>query len=73
LTVKSSDGAVLYGPKRSAAGIIVDIPVPDAATSLSVTFSANSAAVKTTPAVRTDPQGTVEGASDLVIEIKLDK
>jgi hypothetical protein len=73
LTVKSSDGAVLYGPKRSAAGIIVDIPVPDAATSLSVTFSANSAAVKTAPAVRTDPQGTVEGASDLVIEIKLDK
>jgi hypothetical protein len=70
LSVKSNDGAILYNPKRTAAGIIVDITLPDAARSVSIAFSANASPVQSTPIVRTDPSGTVQG-TDLAITLRI--
>jgi hypothetical protein len=70
LSVKSNDGAVLFGPKRTAAGIIVDIALPDAARSVSIAFSANASPVQSTPIVRTDLSGAVQGA-DLAITLRI--
>jgi hypothetical protein len=71
LFIKSNDGAVLFGPKLSAAGIIVDIPLAGGVTSAVITFSENSSPVSTTPVTRTDPNGSAEGAGSLAIQVKI--
>jgi hypothetical protein len=71
LFVKSNDGTILFGPKLSAAGIIVDLPLPAAAASVVITFSETSTPVQTKPTVRTDLTGTVEGAANLAIQVRI--
>jgi hypothetical protein len=71
LFAKTNDGTVLFGPKISAAGITVDIPLSDAVTSVIVTFSRTSAPVQTAPAMRTTPTGTAEGSPSLAIQVKI--
>jgi hypothetical protein len=71
LTVKSSDGAALFARKRVAAGIVIDLALPDGTTSVSVTFAASALPLSPAPVVRTDPEGTVQGASRLAVEIRI--
>ncbi len=71
LFVKSNDGKVLFGPKLSAAGIIVDLPLADGVTSATVTFSETADPVQTKPALRLDVSGTVDGGKALAVEIKV--
>ena len=71
LFVKSNDGTVLFGPKLSAAGIIVDLPLAAGVTSAVITFSENSSPVNTTPVPRTDPNGSAEGAGSVAIQVKI--
>jgi hypothetical protein len=71
LTVKSSDGATLFARKRVAAGIVIDVALPDGANSVSVTFAASALPLPPAPVVRTDPEGTVEGATRLAVEIRI--
>ena len=71
LFVKSNDGKILFGPKLSAAGIIVDLPIPDGVTSATVTFSETADPVQTKPSVRTDVSGNVRGGKALAVEIKV--
>ncbi len=72
LTVKSNDGSTLFSRKRVATGIIIDVAVPDGATSVSISFAASALLQSTpTPAVRTEPEGTVEGPSRVAVEIKI--
>jgi hypothetical protein len=72
LTVKSNDGSTLFSRKRVATGIIIDVALPDGATSVSVSFAASALPLSApTPAMRTEPEGTVEGARSLAVEIKI--
>lgn len=75
LYVKSNDGNVLFGPKLSAAGIIVDLPLASRVTSVVITFSEQAGAVQTNPTLRTDAVGTVEAtpanASAVAVEIRI--
>jgi hypothetical protein len=72
LTVKSNDGSTLFSSKRVATGIIIDVALPDGATSVSVSFATSALPLSTpTPAIRTEPEGTVEGASRVAVEIKI--
>lgn len=71
LFVKSNDGKVLFGPRLSAAGIIVDLPIADAVTSVTITFSETADPVQTKPALHTEVSGTVTGAKALAVEIKV--
>jgi hypothetical protein len=75
LFAKTSDGTVLFGPKLSAAGIIVDLPLTDAVSSVVITFSENANPVQTKPAVRAEPTGTVQGSVGgvraLAVEVKV--
>lgn len=71
LYVKSNDGSVLFGPKLSAAGIIVDLPLSSAVTSVVITFSETASPVQANPTVHTEVSGSVEGASSLAIQVKI--
>jgi hypothetical protein len=71
LFVKSNDGTVLFGPKLSAAGIIVDLPLKDGVTSATITFSENASPVETKPTVRSEPVGDIEGGRALAIQVKI--
>jgi hypothetical protein len=71
LFVKSNDGKVLFGPKLSAAGIIVDLPIADTVTSVTITFSETADPVQTKPALHTEVSGNVGGAKALAVEIKV--
>jgi len=71
LSVKSNTGAILFDRKQIAAGILTDIPLPEAATSVSINFSATSTSSQTTPTVRTAPQGTVQGLTAVAITLQL--
>jgi len=71
LFVKSNDGTVLYGPKLSAAGIIVDLPLQDAVSSVVITFSQNESPVETKPAVHSEPTGEIAGTGGLAVEIRI--
>jgi hypothetical protein len=80
LAVTSSDGAILFDSKATAAGITIDVPIPDSVSAVAVAFSASAspALAKTQPerkaaasAVRTPPEGTVEGPSPVSIELKI--
>jgi hypothetical protein len=71
LTVKSTDGALLYGLKRSAAGIIVDVALPDGTGSVFVTFADTETAVQNAPTVHTESNATIQGPGSLSIEVKL--
>lgn len=71
LFAKSNDGKVLFGPKLSAAGIIVDLPLADGVTSVTVMFSETADPVQTRPAQRTEISGTVDGGKALAVEIKV--
>jgi hypothetical protein len=71
LFVKSNDGTVLFGPKLSAAGIIVDLPLQSAVTSVTVTFSEGSSPVETKPTLRSEPVGDIEGLRAMAVQIKI--
>jgi hypothetical protein len=71
LFVKSNDGTILFAPKLSAAGIIVDLPLPAVVTSVVITFSETAAPVQTKPTERTDLTGTVEGAANLAVQVRI--
>ena len=71
LYVKSNDGIALFGPKLSAAGIIVDLPLSSAVSSVVITFSENASPVSTNPIVHTEISGSVEGAASLAIQVKI--
>jgi len=71
LSVKSNDGASLFDLKPAASGIPVDIPLPDAATLVTITFSLDAAPVEITPTVRTAPDDTIRSATALAIELKI--
>jgi len=71
LFVKTNDGTILFGPKLSAAGIIVDLPLTDAISSVVITFSDTSTPVTAKPSVRTELTGNIEGKTALAAEIKI--
>lgn len=71
LSAATSDGKSLYGPQRSAAGIVVDLTLPESAASVTVTFSSTASPVRTTPMRRKGPSGTVQGQADLAVEIEI--
>jgi hypothetical protein len=71
LTVKSNDGTILLDRKPFAAGILADIALPDAATTLSIAFSATSTPSKATPTVRPAVEGTVQGTNDVAVTLRL--
>jgi hypothetical protein len=71
LTVKSNDGTILLDRKPFAAGILADIPLPAATSSVTVAFSTAATPVETAPARRTAPEGTVRGTTGVAIEIKI--
>jgi hypothetical protein len=71
LFAKTSDGTVLFGPKLSAAGIIVDLPLTGSTGSVVITFSENANPVQTKPALRTEATGDVEGKTAVSVEIKV--
>jgi hypothetical protein len=70
LFVKSDSGAILFARKQIAAAITTDVVLPGAANSVTITFSASESPVETTPVARTEPNGTVEGAANLAIQLK---
>jgi hypothetical protein len=70
LSVTGSDGTTLFR-KQIAAAITTDIPLPDSANSLKITFSPNSSPVETAPTARTATEGDVIGNGGLAIEIKV--
>jgi hypothetical protein len=69
--VKSADGAILFGPKNSAAGIILDIPVPDAVHSVVITFSSTADPVKTNPIAHSEPEANLSGNGPLAISVAI--
>jgi hypothetical protein len=71
LFVKSGDGTVLFSRKQIAAAIKIDIPLPDAVDSVTLTFSASDSIVQTTPVARTEPDGVVNGGTNLAIQLKI--
>jgi hypothetical protein len=71
LFVKSGDGTVLFSRKQIAAAIKIDVPLPDAVDSVTVTFSATDSQVQTTPIARTEPEGVVDGGTNLAIQLKI--
>ena len=71
LFATSNDGKILFAPKLSAAGIIVDLPIADGVTSVTVTFSETADPVQTKPALRTDVSGNVAGGKALAVEIRV--
>ena len=70
LSVKSEEGDVLFDLQSVAAGTTEDIPLPQTH-SVSITFSANSSPVTTTPTVQTAVQGTAAGARAVAIQLQL--
>ncbi len=70
LFVTSADGTVLFGRKQIAGAVRVDIPLPDAVNSVTITFSATDAQVQTAPVVRTQQEGDVDGAAQ-AIQLKI--
>jgi hypothetical protein len=71
LSVKFGDGTVLFSRKQIAAAIKIDIPLPDAVDSMTVTFSTTDSPVQTTPVARSEPEGVVDGAANLAIHLKI--
>ena len=71
LTIKSSDGTILYGPKSSAAGIIIDTALPDAVHSVTITFANRASSVPATPTPATALEGQITGRPPLAIELKI--
>jgi hypothetical protein len=70
LFVKSADGTVLFSRKQIAAAIKIDVPLPDAVDSVTITFSATDSQVQTTPIARTESEGVVDGAAQ-AIQLKI--
>ncbi len=71
LSVKSKDGVVLFAQKRIAAGIVLDLALPESGTSVSIVFSASAAPQETTPVKRSDQEGTVRGSGNLAIDLEI--
>ena len=71
LSVKSKDGVVLFAQKRIAAGIVLDLALPESGTSVSIVFSASAAPQQTTPVKRSDQEGTVRGSGNLAIDLEI--
>jgi hypothetical protein len=72
LFVKSADETVLFRRKQIAAAIKIDIPLPDAVDSVTITFSATDSQVQTIPIARTEPEGVVDGAAQ-AIQLKINQ
>jgi len=71
LFVKSGDGTVLLSRQQIAAAITVDLALPDTVDSVTVTFSASDSIVQTTPVARTEPDGVVDGGTNLAVQLKI--
>lgn len=71
LSVKSNDGAVLFAQKRVAAGILIDVALPDAVTSVSLSFSASVSPGTPVRSRRTEPAGTVKGVDSVAVDIPI--
>lgn len=71
LTVKSDDGTVSYGPQKVAAGIRVDIPLPESVKSVAITFSDTPDPVNAAPAVHDEISGSFEGKTGLSVRINI--
>jgi hypothetical protein len=70
LFVKSDDGTVL-NRTQIAAGIRTDIVLPDAAKSLTITFSVDATPVEIKPVERAESSGDVAGSSPLAVTVKI--
>jgi hypothetical protein len=73
LSIKTNDGAILAAQKPIAAAITIDIPVPDAATSVAVVFTTTPAAADAPAVSRDAPEATVQGATIAAVTIQLKK
>jgi hypothetical protein len=71
LFVKAADGRTLYERQQIAAAITIDIPVPDKAGSVTITFSVDANPVETPASSRDAPSGSVEGERSLTITVKV--
>lgn len=71
LSVKTTDGKDIYSLRPTAAGILVDIPLPADATSVNVTFSGASNPVTSAPVPQTSVSGDVQGPGSAAIELKV--
>ncbi len=71
LSVRTTDGKALFGPRRSVAGIVVDVDLPDGIPSVLVAFSANPSPVRIAPETRSEASGTVQGVADLAVQIEI--
>lgn len=73
LSIKTNDGAILAARQRLAAAITVDIPVPEAATSVAVVFTTTATAADAPAVSRDAPEATVQGATVAAVTIQLKK
>jgi hypothetical protein len=71
LTIKANDGTILYATKATAAGQTIDTPLPDAATSVTITFATGAQAILATPKPATVPSAQITGQPPLSIELKI--
>lgn len=71
LSVKANDGAALFAQKRVAAGIVIDVALPEAVTSVSLSFSANGTPGTSVRGRRTEPTGNVQGVDSFAVEIPI--
>jgi hypothetical protein len=73
LSIKTNDGAILAAQKPIAAAITIDIPVPDAATSVAVVFTTTPTSADAPAVSRDAPEATVQGATTAAVTIQLKK
>jgi hypothetical protein len=73
LSIKTNDGAILAAQKPIAAAITIDIPVPDAATSVAVVFKTTATAAEAPAVSRDAAEATVQGATVAAVTIQLKK
>lgn len=71
LSVRTGEGVVLYPSQPSAAGSMVDVPLPDDAASVIVTFSDRPDPVALKPVPRAEASGDIRAPGSSVIELKI--
>jgi hypothetical protein len=71
LAVRANDGTVMYPSKRTAAGILIDLPLPAGANNVSISFSKGATPLQAASSVRSDVSGAVQGPGDLAVTVKV--